>query len=865
MSADETLLRSYARLVLDRADGDRQGKRSPPAAGPVIALAHDEAWTGPETLLLDQRYVDVRWCPSELAIREALLDPVPGERAMLVLTPLTHLGEDVAVRLYRHRVLRPDPQAALAAAFGAVGVDAQVPSWLVRALVALAPRDGFERSGARLVDPDRAWRAYLRHALDLDLDGGLREVLRWCAEGQGRLAQRPVEERTAVTEEMARRVAGAAGPLAALAAGQGSRAVALGLAVRGLADGPDGPGRVAARVRLEGLLGGWRFDVEAARSWADASERLVLALLKGDGQTAQGHLQDADRLAAQLEATELSGASDVLTGGLEVRLRRLAAALETGSPEVGAAAARVRQHRQAAEGAGRVATLVERLLRWLADEAPPPTALVDAARRYVEDAAYADLARTTLRHGGGEPRLDDALRALVGRADARREQEERHFAELLANWSPHSETGGALLGVEDVLDEVVVPLVRARPTLVIVMDGMAHRVVVDLLEDLGTQGWVELRRAEHSRRALAVSALPSVTTSSRTSLLAGALLTGVAQDERQLFAEHPGLRAANGGTPPLLFHKGQLADRQGGLAAAVREAVASDAGVVGAVVNAVDDHLARSDQLETAWTVRSVLPLRWLLEAAREADRTVVLVSDHGHVLERGGTQRRHDGQGGERWRAPATGPQDGEVLVEGRRVLAAEGRAVLAWSETLRYAPPKHGYHGGATAQEVLAPVVVLAPRLTTQVEGFVEAPYDPPAWWTGTPAAAVAAVTPVERQAGEQLELGDAVGQDGGWIAALLASETLAAQRALASRTPLDDRRIAQALSALEAGGGTLLVEALAQSLQVAPVRMPGLLAALRRLLNVDGYDAVEVDEASGTVRLHRATLLEQFAIPA
>jgi hypothetical protein len=865
VSADETLLRSYAQLVLARADAESRTKRGTPLGGPVVALAHAQPWTGPDTVLLDERYVDVRWCPSELAVRDALLDPVPAERALLLLTPLSHLGDDVAARVYRRRVFRPDPQAALAAAFGAVGVDSQVPSWLVRALVALAPREGYGGSGARIVDADRAWRAYLQRALGLDVDGGLGEVLRWCADGEIRLTQRSASEQDEIAVELAGRVRGAGGPLAAVRAGHGVDAIALGLVARCLADGPDGSARVAARVRLETVLGGWRFDAAVARLWADASERLVLALLESDAQAAQRHLQDADRLVAELDATALADTSDILTSGLGARLRRVGEAIDSGDrAALTAAAANVRRHRQTGDGAGRVATLVERLLRWLDTDLPVPETLADAARRYVDDGAYADLARTTLRHGGGEPRLDDALRAVVARADARRETEERLFADLLAGWLPHAETGDALLGVEDVLDVIVAPVARARPTLVVVMDGMAHRVVVDLLEDLGTQGWVELRRAGHPQRTLALAALPSVTTFSRTSLLAGQLQAGIAKDERLLFAEHPALVAANGGSAPVLFHKGALADPQSGLTGTVREAIASDAAVVGAVVNAVDDHLARSEQLDTAWSVRNVLPLRWLLEAARDADRTVVLVADHGHVLERAGVQRRHGGQGGERWRTADGSVEDGEVLVEGRRVLAGEGRAILAWSETLRYAPPKHGYHGGATAQEVLAPVVVLAPRLTTQIDGFTEAPYDPPAWWTGSPDIATPELAAAAPAVGEQLALdGSGAGSGGGWVAALLASETLAQQRALAARTPLDDERIAQVLVALDAGGGTLLVDALAQSLQVAPARMPGLLATLRRLLNVDGYDALEVDETASTVRLHRATLLEQFGI--
>lgn len=50
-----------------------------------------------------------------------------------------------------------------------------------------------------------------------------------------------------------------------------------------------------------------------------------------------------------------------------------------------------------------------------------------------------------------------------------------------------------------------------------------------------------------------------------------------------------------------------------------------------------------------------------------------------------------------------------------------------------MRYAPRKHGYHGGASPQETLAPLLVLAPGLTEPIAVWRQAPYDPPDWWTG------------------------------------------------------------------------------------------------------------------------------------
>src|SRR5258708_3977158 len=66
-----------------------------------------------------------------------------------------------------------------------------------------------------------------------------------------------------------------------------------------------------------------------------------------------------------------------------------------------------------------------------------------------------------------------------------------------------------------------------------------------------------------------------------------------------------------------------------------------------------------------------------------------------GHVVEEGTTLSA--GGTGDRWRAP--GPvKEGEVLFAGGRVLSPEGghAVVAAWSERVRYAARRSGYHGG-------------------------------------------------------------------------------------------------------------------------------------------------------------------------
>jgi hypothetical protein len=53
------------------------------------------------------------------------------------------------------------------------------------------------------------------------------------------------------------------------------------------------------------------------------------------------------------------------------------------------------------------------------------------------------------------------------------------------------------------------------------------------------------------------------------------------------------------------------------------------------------------------------------------------------------------------------------------------------------------------------------------------------------------------------------------------------------------------------------------LAQELGQPESRLRGILVGLQRLLNIDGYQVVAVDEATGTVELNRTLLDRQFQI--
>ena len=674
-------------------------------------------------------------------------------------------------------------------------------------------------------------------------------------------------------DHLARELPGSTGIVAAALASAGDEALALGLVCRALiAPGQKAP-LVAARTRFEARLGGWSFDPGAASAWAEAAERRLGSSVLDDREQLDA-LQAADRILGQLQAESLAAHSDHLTSGLRQRLAAVGTALDrhldgkADITEVAERVAWVKAHRLS-DGAGATCEMALRLARWLSIEESPPADIRAAAGRYASDGGYADWARVALREGAAEPTLAAALRRLVQAADERRDAEESSFAGLLAEWVPHAALDDRLLGVEHLLDRVVASLASSRPVLLVVLDGMSHRVAAELLSDAVRSGWTELRRAGHPQRALVASALPSLTALSRTSLLSGQLARGTAKDEAKAFGEHEALVGAGArAKAPILFHKGAIKARQGGLEEELQGAVAGDHRVVGVVVNAIDDHLARSEQLRMQWSTSGILPLGWLLEAARDAGRIVVLASDHGHVLEHGTELRRSSGEGGERWRGGRDSAADGEVLVAGPRVLAGGGRCVLAWSERVRYSPKKNGYHGGASAQEVIAPLIVLAPGLVEGVEGWLETPYDPPGWWLGE---AVVVAPPVpepdaasEPTPGEQLALDRPAAPSPGrpaWIADLLASDLFTAQRSSAGRTPIPDERIAAILAALDAHGGRMLREALARACDIPPLRLTGTLAALRALLNVDGYAVIAAEEASGDVTLDRALLVEQF----
>jgi hypothetical protein len=925
MTATEPATAPPVTVALLRATLRQILQRRPPRDGESTAIALQAApsWNGPEHLDLDDLRVRVVPCVSTLAVREALLAQEAGEHlAILTDRPEEDLGAGLLARLKAQRVFPLDPWEAVKARFGARSLDpllVREEQWAAEPLLEAEPPEGWPPVAGGVLDRDTALRHLAGRLLGLDagaLDAA--GLLQWSldADAVARWRELPAELRAG----LGRWLTGVAGQVAALVlaaveAGHGTDAVALGLVCGALwQEGAGGDEIRDARVRLEAYVGGRRLGETEARRWAlDASALVARRLDSGDWPEAI--LERAERLLAAVHAETAARHSSLLRSGLEARLRDFAAALRAAlaghAPaaalvaRVEAALDQVEQH-QLAERSARVpaARMAVRLLRWLAEPQAPAATLAALANEHVTATGWVDRARTAVWAGDRNPEIAAAYAALDQRVERRRSELDRRFAQLLADWVHAAAPAGSLLLVERVIEEVVAPLARQRPTLLIIVDAMSVAVAAQLADDLARRGWMEVAAGVPARRPV-LAALPTVTEVCRCSLLAGALTVGDASAERAGFEAHPALA----GLRSSLFHQRDLATQAGfTLPPAAWEAVA-DQGLrlVAFVLNSVDDALLKGDPGGGGWGVDNVRYLGPLLEAARTSGRAVVLTSDHGHVVERGSKLRPSSGEAS-RWRPADRPPDPDEVLLEGRRVLLGGGRVVVPWSERVRYAARRSGYHGGGSLAEAVIPLTVHVSAAADPPKGWEPVLQTAPRWWDGTTPPSVAAGMPAAEQEQPRAE---AAGRRAGRVVqvprdlpariaapgsgparrvaeapptlfdqghndsrrggpatpeqvvdALLASETFVAQRRRAARAQLDELRLRALLEALLRHAGALRHGALATAARIPPHQMRGTLTVLTKLLNVEGYPVLTVTEGE-TVRLDIPLLVRQFGL--
>ncbi len=949
--------------------------------GGVLGVRAKPEWPGAPTFTYGDSTVRVVACGSALAVREALLDR-RGDQWLVVLTDRTDedLGAGVVAHFIGYRLRTPDPWEAVRLKFAATGIDPALTTpashrQVATALLAATPPAGWPPAPAGILTRDHALGTVARAYLGLsDPVVDLISVLRWTVD-QG-LSARVADLRElagdvltdAVLAWAAGRAGSVAGPLLhLLRAGEARDVVPLGLVAGLLADaciarpagrdaGPDSEAARIARdglIRLEPRLGGGAQSLAALSSWSAEAEALIAELIRDPAGHVRGEtmLARADEVLRSVQAEPAAAGSDLLPAGLARRLAGLAGALRSA---LGQAAATARSSGDAQSGRAGLAAVeaawglvaahhlagrdqrtprfhgAVRLARWLSATSALPAvesdgqtlaALID---RYSDEDAWADSAINDAAEGVSDPGQGAALEAVLEAARVRRAAHDAAFATALAAVTSTegripAGSGRTAWYLEDLLPEVVLPLARKAPVLLLVLDGMSAgvcaEIVSSVLERAG-DGWAEALLPGQARRGAALAVLPTITEVSRASLLSGELRTG-GQD-----AEDRGFEAlwrTHGLPGAALFHKKPLDSARPGHAIAtdIASAIADVTGqpLIACVLNTIDDALDRSDPGGTEWTAEAVRHLLPLLDRARYAGRVVILTADHGHVVERRqGTQRPYPEMSSGRSRPGSPPAGVGEIMLTGERVLLHDHRAVLAVDEQLRYGPLKAGYHGGAASAEVVVPVVALVAGAVPEESDLLLAPPQQPSWWTG-PAGPTAGSSlgagPAERhdlgvqfpaapvadrrlrsRPGETMptlfDVPSAVelaaegpaghpGQPGAagpaispasaaatLATAVIGSVAYAGQKTIAGRLSVTDSQVRQLLETLLAAPAHRLSPTqAAAALAVAPALLRGAILHAQQVLNVEGYAVLRVDSDGATIVLDEPLLREQFGV--
>lgn len=921
---------AVVRALLDRATAKNH-------TGGVLGVHAAADWHGPETFSHQGATVRVAGCPSTLAVWEALRNSGDADW-LVILTPREReeLGGGVLAHLVGNNLRTPDPWQAVQQRFAADSLDSRLYARgahsreLATGLLALLDDGKPTPAAGGVLTRDHALGFVALnqlHVTEPGLEIDVIAVFTWSmsAEATTRLAKLRNDGGNALAEEvigwLAERCGAAASPVhALLATGRVDKLVPLGVVAGLLVTEERATSQAAGQFQGTYALGRLRPDDLAA--WhADAAGILTHALASGeDAERAWQTLDAADAHARELGMVEYARESDLLPTGLRARLGELACELRavlpsgsvtaaSGGPGLagrdeplvtgGMAAAEraldtLRQHHLGTrDDTVRAYEAAMRLLRWLASDATSQAGTGDqldlALRRQLAEDSWVDSAVNDAARGTGDTELADTLGELLGLARVRREAHDLRFGAALGN-----STASGVAGVEQVLPEMVLPLAQQRPVLLLVLDGLSTAVANDLVSDTRSSGWAEYTLPGHQSRAGALAVLPTLTELSRSSLLCGELVQGNEDTERRGFAQL--LKNArlehqlSGGTGPPLFHKKQLDTSKPGqtLSADVHNAIADteQLPLVGAVLNAIDDALHHTDPGGIEWSPSTVRHLKPLLEAARRAGRSVVITSDHGHVIERRqGTVRQHTATYGARARvATAEAPAaEDEVTVRGPRVLTADGTAILALDERLRYGPLNAGYHGGGAPAEAVVPVVLLQPGQVAALAGQVSIDGTTPAWWN-SPVAVPAAgqsgrraepadepPTPFEPSTAEERS-GPAGTPAGGQpdervvklAKSVVASSTFKRQREIAGRVPIENRRIVALLgSMLAASDRRISAQQAAADLGVGLNRLRGALSAVKRILDIEGYVVLHYESESGQVILDETALREQFGI--
>ncbi|MCF7993506.1 MAG: BREX-2 system phosphatase PglZ [Chromatiaceae bacterium] len=679
-------------------------------------------------------------CSSPLSVRDAMRRHATSTTPVVLLFSGDEgdLGADVLARCAKRRAITHDLWQTVLALFRAAHIDPRLARhrWLAELLVRYLPAEGYAPVRSLVLDQDRAWKELFRAVLGFDSYPPTElDLLKWAGDAQRREQFKTLEE--AARQETVQQLRETLGELvsfvfAAIDTGSADELVAIAMLCEVLEDKTAGTESHRAKVaaRLEVLFDGLTISSQTAHQLAGAADAWFD---RASEAAKQQQVARYESLVTQLKAEPLAAHARYGSAALREKTKSFAGGLN----ELDASAAASRFGRLMAhcgpvldsrsELRGKMAV---RLVNWLTQTTEAfPSALNALAEQYRSDVAWVDWAQTVLLEGDDSADLANAYGLLREHVRARRDAFDRRFAESLSVDQPN---GASLIPIEDALEQCIAPVAVAGRSLLIVVDGMSIPVFLELHHSLKAHGWSQFERVKGACSTL-LTMLPSTTEASRTSLLCGIACTGSASTERSAFSAHPALVAPSvAGKPPAIFHKRDLLDRSGVTLSDDLRTALSDTRqrIVAVVINAVDDHLMKSDQLRLRWDIAQFKGLDALLAEARSCDRFVMFTSDHGHVLDQDTSLQGASPNA--RWREPNLESFPGEITLKGQRIKAASGldEVVLAWNSKLRYASKRNGYHGGCAPAEALVPFAIYRYG-TKAVDGWDMRDEAVPDWW--------------------------------------------------------------------------------------------------------------------------------------
>jgi len=788
-----------------RTQGERLLDRHPHAR--LLAFYCPQGYQGSSQVVLKGQTFDIAVARSTLHFHRLAARSEEHQQHLLVLCPeRSWLSQDLRDRLPDRDLRELDPWESIRKLFDAEGIDSglqrhrELAEWLLE-----CDPSEFPKAPGGILTRELAWETLLHQRFGLTNEGyDLLQLFLTLTQATSAKQNASDGLKRKAREWLAERGGGPpVDQLLELYFERGAReTLALCLVLEVVFLAPAGPAALMAQGSLDRFFAGRRLPVMLGESLGRSFRELVR--LSGDLLWLGPVQVRAKELLSELNALELAQFSLILPEGWDGLLARAGADLAQSPP--------LRDHLLFVERVHDLDQLemAQRLERFLSAPGANPTGPLAAwMDDYLDRVAWVDRARLWLHHP--HPQLGAAFSRLLERALEWRESYSTGFAHALLG--PQKDT----LPVEAFLDQVLVPLVKEKGShlLVLVMDGCSQAGLLDLLDSLDQRNWSHYL-PQSKEKARLLSALPSVTEVARTSLLCGRLMQGHASDEASHFKSHSALKdACRKDYGPQLYHKKDLQQ-------ALQRTQSAEYKLVAVVINSIDDALAKDEQLNLRWTQDLIAPLVPLLEAARAVQRSVLIVSDHGHTLDFGTVERPSVGAGN-RWQ-PGGKAEEGAVLVEGGRLQLAES-ARLLYTEKVRYGPRKRGYHGGSSPQEMCCALALLASPGQT-IPGWTEGSRRTPAWWS---------------EAGSALVL-EGGGKGQGQLFETVLSERLLASPALRDREgrPPFLERVIDLLSER----GRMERAALAQALGQTRSQLNLLLPHWTRWLNVNGQVTLRAD---------------------